>query len=157
MRFVVFMLCVCSAAGQSLYRIEPFAGTEYAGDGRAAIFAPLLQPQGIAVERDGSIVVADAADHRIRRITPAGIIHTVAGDGIAGFRGDGSPATGSRLQTPYGIAIGLNRRTLYCGSRELPGASHLGGRNDFDVRGRRGDRTGGYANPGDRGEAGSAS
>lgn len=107
MRFAVFMLCVCSAAGQSLYRIEPFAGTEYAGDGRAAIFAPLLQPQGMAVERDGSIVVADAADHRIRRITPAGIIHTVAGDGIAGFRGDGSPATGSRLQTPYGIAIGL--------------------------------------------------
>ena len=107
-RFAVFMLCVCSAAGQSLYRIEPFAGTEYAGDGRAAIFAPLLQPQGIAVERDGSIVVADAADHRIRRITPSGIIHTVAGDGIAGFRGEGSPATGSRLQTPYGIALGLN-------------------------------------------------
>jgi uncharacterized protein (TIGR03437 family) len=69
----------------------------------------LLQPQGLAVERDGSILVADAADHRVRRITPGGIIHTVAGDGIAGFRGDGWPATSSRLRTPYGVAVGPNR------------------------------------------------
>jgi serine/threonine-protein kinase len=108
-RFAVLTLCLWSAAGQTLYRTEPFAGSGYAGDGRSATLAPLLQPQGLAVDRDGSIVVADAADHRIRRITPNGLIYTIAGDGVAGFSGDGLPAGVSRVQTPYGIAIGPNR------------------------------------------------
>lgn len=108
MRFAVLIMCVWSAAGQNLYRIEAFAGSEFAGDGKSALAAPLLQPQGIAVERDGSILVADAADHRVRRITPAGFIQTVAGDGVPGFGGDTLPAKASRLQTPYGVAVGPN-------------------------------------------------
>ena len=109
MRFVVLVLCAWSACAQSGYRIETFAGTAYGGDGKLATLAPLLQPQGMAVDRDGSIVFADAADHRVRRITSGGIIQTIAGDGIPGFSGDGLPGAAARLETPYGVAFGPNR------------------------------------------------
>ena len=105
MRFAALILCAYTACSQTLYRVEEFAGSNYAGDGKAAVYAPLVQPQGLAFERDGSIIVADAGDHRIRRILPNGLIQTVAGDGWAGFAGDGGPAGASRLQTPYGVAV----------------------------------------------------
>ena len=110
MRFGLLLLTALVAAQATpQYRIEAFAGSEYAGDGWAAVRAPLVQPEGIARDLDGSIVVADAGDHRIRRISPAGTISTLVGDGIAGFAGDDGPASLARVRTPYGIAIGPNR------------------------------------------------
>jgi uncharacterized protein (TIGR03437 family) len=53
----------------------------------------------------GNIFLADANDHRVRKITPDGLITTIAGDGWPGFGGDGGPASASRLNTPYGIAV----------------------------------------------------
>lgn len=52
----------------------------------------------------GNIYIADANDHRVRKIANDGTISTVAGDGFPGFRGDGGPASAARLNTPYGIA-----------------------------------------------------
>jgi sugar lactone lactonase YvrE len=92
-RLLVVVLIAVATYAEPLYRVESFAGTNYAGDGQPAVIAPLIQPQGLAVDQDGSIIVADAADNRVRRILPNGLIATVA----------------AGLRAPYGVAIGANR------------------------------------------------
>jgi uncharacterized protein (TIGR03437 family) len=74
-----------------------------AGDGGRAEFAQLNQPEACAVDEAGSLFIADTGNHRIRKVTPAGVISTVAG-GAEGFAGDGGPATSARLRTPRGVA-----------------------------------------------------
>jgi RHS repeat-associated protein len=76
------------------------------GDGGPATLAGIRDPRGVAVGRDGSLYVVDLVDSRVRRVTPDGIIRTIAGTGVAGFSGDGGPATEARLNHPYGIAVG---------------------------------------------------
>jgi hypothetical protein len=86
--------------------ISTFAGTgaaAFAGDGGAATSAALNQPVGVAWLGDGSVLVADYRNHRVRRISPSGVISTVAGTGIAGFSGDGGTATSARLNGPTGV------------------------------------------------------
>ncbi len=62
-------------------------------------------PGGIAVDARGNIFIADAANNRIRKVDTAGIIHTIAGNGIAGFTGDGGQATNARLSGPSGVYV----------------------------------------------------
>lgn len=64
--------------------INTFAGTgrpAFSGDNGAAVLASLNQPRGLAIDRAGNLFVADSANHRLRRISPTGIITTVAGNG----------------------------------------------------------------------------
>jgi len=77
----------------------------FLGDGGPATAANLQYPTGVALDHDGNVFIADAANHRIRRIDPAGTITTVAGTGAAGFDGDGGPATEARLHKPTGVAV----------------------------------------------------
>ena len=76
----------------------------FSGDGGPATGASLYQPERIAVDAVGNIYVADAYNYRIRKVSPAGIITTVAGNGIRGFSGDGEPATAAELSA-YGVAV----------------------------------------------------
>ncbi|MBS1690147.1 MAG: hypothetical protein JSS96_15560, partial [Bacteroidetes bacterium] len=63
----------------------------YAGDGGLAVNAKLLAPSGIAVDASGNIFIADEGNNRIRRVAAGtGIITTVAGNGTAGYTGDGN-------------------------------------------------------------------
>ncbi len=80
------------------------AGTDAVGDGGAASAALINHIEGIACDLSGNVYIADADDHRIRKIAPNGIITTVAGTGRAGFSGDGGPAINASLNTPYGLA-----------------------------------------------------
>src|SRR5436309_1167614 len=57
----------------------------FVGDGAAATLAQLTSPQGIAVGADGALYIADTGNHRIRKVTPDGVINTVAGNGTAAF------------------------------------------------------------------------
>ncbi|MCS7313852.1 MAG: hypothetical protein RMI94_00355 [Bryobacterales bacterium] len=91
-------------AAEPGYVIRTVAGSDWTGDGGPASSALLFAPEGIARDAAGNLYVADSADHRVRKITPAGIIVTVAGDGEPGFRGDGGPASAARLDAPYGLA-----------------------------------------------------
>src|SRR5437879_6433471 len=95
------------AAGTGL--ITTVAGTGesgFSGDGGPATSAQLETPTGVAIDAVGNLFIADADNHRIRRVAAGtGLITTVAGTGIPGFSDDGSPATRSHLSNPTGIAI----------------------------------------------------
>jgi uncharacterized protein (TIGR03437 family) len=80
----------------------------YSGDGGAAAVAQLDNPAGVAVDSSGNLYVADTLNHRVRKISPAGVIATVAGTGEAGVYGDGGPATSAQLDSPMGVFMGAN-------------------------------------------------
>ncbi len=82
----------------------------FSGDGGLATRAHLFGPAGVAVDPQGNVYVADQLNNRIRRINPAGHILTVAGDGEAGFAGDGGPALAARLNYPESLAWGPDGR-----------------------------------------------
>jgi sugar lactone lactonase YvrE len=77
----------------------------FLGDGGPATAANLQYPTGVTPDHDGNLFIADAGNHRIRRIDPDGTITTVAGTGAAGFAGDGGPATEASLHKPTGVAV----------------------------------------------------
>jgi uncharacterized protein (TIGR03437 family) len=87
------------------YIIQTVAGSDDSGDGGSALSAALSQPEGIAVDSTGNVYFADAAVHRVRKFTTNGLIQTVAGTGVAGFSGDGGPASAALLNQPYGLAF----------------------------------------------------
>ena len=99
-------LAANGAAGQDIsYTIATVAGSSWVGDGGPATSAVLFQAEGIAADVNGNLYIADSANHRVRRVTPLGIITTLAGTGFAGFSGDGGPANAAQLNSPYGVAL----------------------------------------------------
>jgi trimeric autotransporter adhesin len=77
----------------------------FSGDGGPAASAQLHGSNGVVVDSAGNLYIADGANDRIRKVTPAGIISTVAGSGNRGYSGDGGPATSAQLKEPNGVAI----------------------------------------------------
>ncbi len=77
----------------------------FAGDGGPAREARLNAPAGLAMDAAGNLYIADEQNSRIRRVTPAGLIETVAGNGETKFAGDGGAATSGSLGQPDGVAI----------------------------------------------------
>jgi sugar lactone lactonase YvrE len=77
----------------------------FSGDGGPATAAQLFEPQGVAVDAAGNLFISDWGHSRIRKVNPAGIISTVAGNGSSGFSGDGGPATAAQLYSPEGVAV----------------------------------------------------
>ena len=88
--------------------ISTYAGTGtvgFAGDGGPATAAQLNEPVGVALDPAGNLYIAERENHRIRKVTPGGVISTYAGTGTQGFSGDGGPATGAQLLGPGGVAL----------------------------------------------------
>jgi len=88
--------------------ITTFAGngvSGYSGDGGLAKNALLNSPQGVTIDTAGSIYISDGGNNAIRKVTVAGIISTYAGTGVAGFSGDGGPATLAKIFNPPGITV----------------------------------------------------
>ncbi len=84
--------------------VSTLAGTGTPGDmvgaGSAAAFA---HPKGLALDAAGNIFVVDSDNNKIKKVTPAGVVTTIAGDGTQGYAdGTGTAAT---FGNPYGIAI----------------------------------------------------
>ncbi len=77
----------------------------YSGDGGPATAAALDAPTGVTVDAAGNIYIADTNNQRIRKVTPAGVISTVAGNGKKGFSGDGGPATAAMLSAPNRLTL----------------------------------------------------
>jgi DNA-binding beta-propeller fold protein YncE len=91
-------------------------GSTGLGDGGPASAAELNDPEGVAVDAAGNLVIADTYNSRVRVVAAAsgtfygqamtaGDIYTVAGDGFPGFLGDGGPAASAELNYPTGVAV----------------------------------------------------
>ena len=81
-------------------------GTQgYSGDGGPATSANLKGPSDVIIDNNLNIFIADAGNHCIRKINPAGIISTIAGNGTHGFSGDGGPATAALFYTINSIVF----------------------------------------------------
>jgi sugar lactone lactonase YvrE len=102
------------ARSHRIFRIEHdgsltvVAGTArrgFSGDGGPADQAMLHGPSDIRFDTHGNLFIADIYNHRVRRVTPDGVIETVAGTGEPGFSGDGGPATDAQLDQPWGVFI----------------------------------------------------
>src|SRR5262245_45862351 len=115
--------------------ITTMAGTGdqgYSGDGGAATDATFFSPRGIALAVDGSnvtIYTAEPFNHVVRKINPAGMVSTVAGNHMQGNSTDGALATQSSLNLPFGVALDT-AGNLYIGEGGVGGA----GANGFSNR-----------------------
>jgi uncharacterized protein (TIGR03437 family) len=90
------------------FTISTVAGTgkaAEAGDAGPAASAELCEPRGVTVDSSGNLYIADYCGQTVRKVTPNGIITTVAGNGTAGYSGDGGPATSAELDGPYRVTV----------------------------------------------------
>jgi uncharacterized protein (TIGR03437 family) len=107
-------LYICDQFNQRIRKVDTtgiittIAGTGaqgYSGDGGLATNATLNYPGGMAIDSSGNIFFSDDSNFVVREIAPDQTITTVAGNGTAGFSGDGGPATSASLSGEFGLAI----------------------------------------------------
>jgi uncharacterized protein (TIGR03437 family) len=86
--------------------ISTIAGTGVSiGDNGAASRAHFANPRDVSFDQAGNMYTADQLNHRIRKITPGGVVTTVAGTGYEGFSPDGTPALSADLDTPQSVVL----------------------------------------------------
>ncbi len=105
--------------------ISTFAGTGtpgFTGDGGQASAAEIHSPLDIVVDAGGNIWFTDYSNYRIRKITPAGIINTVAGFGTFSYSGDGASALQAGM-FPSAIALGPNGNFYFTDDGAAAGSS----------------------------------
>ena len=99
-----------------IYTIVGTGTAGLSGDGGPATAAELINPQAVALDGSGNVLIDDTGSNRIRVVAvgtgtfygkamTAGDIYTIAGTGTAGFSGDGGPATAAALNGPFGVAV----------------------------------------------------
>ncbi|MFN7933880.1 MAG: hypothetical protein U0R19_11155 [Bryobacteraceae bacterium] len=105
-----------SPSGQIARAIGGGGSVQFSGDGGPAIDAGIASPGRMAVDNGGNLYFTDRGNHRVRKVTPAGIISTVVGNGAQGFSGDGGPATNAALNMPLALAVDA-AGSLYIGDQ----------------------------------------
>ena len=109
--------------------ITTFAGTglkTYTADGGPASAAALARPRGVAVSPNGTVLIADSDNDRIRSVT-GGTISTVGGDGVQGYSGDTSNAASASIDTPRAVTVTAQNNVVFSDTanfrvREVNGA-----------------------------------
>jgi len=94
--------------GTGCYPYPIVAGTGiagYSGDNGPATNAMLSSPSGLTIDNRGNLYIVDSDNNRIRKVDTNGIITTVAGNGAAGFGGDGYRATNASLWDPGSVTV----------------------------------------------------
>jgi hypothetical protein len=103
---VLSLLLVQSAAHYNAFAqtVSTFAGSGAAGFNNATgTLAQFNSPASTAIDASGNIYVADNLNHRIRKITSAGVVTTLAGSGVAGF--NNATGTAAQFSGPKGVAV----------------------------------------------------
>ena len=77
----------------------------YSGDGGAATAAAINRPLDVVMDHAGNIYIADGDNNRVRKINTSGVISLFAGNGAAGYSGDGIPAITAELNTPNALWV----------------------------------------------------
>lgn len=103
---------VCAGPWATAQNAAQRAALAQLGRGRAqspsgveATSVPLAEPGGLAFDSAGNLYIADTDHQIIREVNLAGIITTVAGNGVQAFSGDGGAATSASLDSPVGVAL----------------------------------------------------
>jgi hypothetical protein len=95
-----------SSSSSFIYTVAGNTNPGYSGDGGLAPIADLNNPSTSVVDLSGNLYIADSGNNVVRKVAAGtGIISTIAGKGIAGYSGDGGPATSAQLDYPYGLAL----------------------------------------------------
>jgi len=102
---LVAPLGVAVNADGNLFIADTAQLTKLSGANLAALTGPSDSPWGVAVDGSGNIYIADAGVNMVHKIDPGGNISNFAGNGTAGYAGDGGPATSAQLQNPYAVAV----------------------------------------------------
>lgn len=89
----------------ALTRVAGNGRPGFSGDGGSALTAQIGHVEGLAVDASGNIYISDTSASRIRRVSPDGIIATIAGVGEFDYSGDGGPGIVAHLRRPSGLAI----------------------------------------------------
>src|SRR5437899_3090857 len=99
------ILCAALAFAAGPKRIATIACTGvagFSGDGAPAVRAQINNPYGLTLGPDGALYFCEVDNHRVRRLDlKTQVISTVAGNGRAGYSGDGGPAIEASLNQPY--------------------------------------------------------
>jgi sugar lactone lactonase YvrE len=104
--YLAGVLLLLAAPEQTIVTIAGTGQPGDSGDGGPAAQARLNMPFDVALDARGNLYLSDTFNHRIRKVdSDSGRITTVAGNGTAGFSGDGGPAVEAQLNEPYGIAV----------------------------------------------------
>jgi hypothetical protein len=109
-KILYFLNCIVLIIGVS-YQVQSqiisnFAGNGtvgYSGNGGAAVSAQIDSPSCLAMDLAGNIYIGDQRNNTVRKVDPSGIITTVAGNGNAGYSGDGGPAISAKLNLNWGM------------------------------------------------------
>jgi streptogramin lyase len=105
-----------AAASLSAASVSTFAGNGtkgYSGDGGPATSATMNDPFGVVRGPDGAIWYCEYGGQRIRRVDKDGKITLIAGNGKAGFSGDGGLATDATFNLPHELRFGPKRGNLF--------------------------------------------
>jgi hypothetical protein len=100
--------------------ITTIAGTGkqgYDGDNIQATSAQLVYPEGVFVTSDNTVYIADTYNHRIRKVSPSGIITTIAGTGVNGYNGDNILATSATLYCPDSVYVTADNTIIFSDTR----------------------------------------
>jgi uncharacterized protein (TIGR03437 family) len=91
--------------GGNVFTYAGNGNAAYFGDGGRAASASINAPEGLALDAAGNLYIADTNDNAVRKVTPDGVITTIAGNGLTGFAGDGGLATRAQLNRPRAVAV----------------------------------------------------
>jgi len=91
-------------AGTVITTVAGTGARGFSGDNGPSTAAKLKAPTGVAVNGGGVLYIADTGNNRVRKVM-GGVITTVAGNGSAGYAGDGGPGTQAQLSRPTGLAL----------------------------------------------------
>ncbi len=91
------------APGGAVTTLAGLAGSPGTNDGTGSA-ASFREPAGLAVDQDGNVYVAEFANHTIRKVTPAGVVTTLAGSALQSGSTNG-PGTAARFFNPTGVAV----------------------------------------------------